>query len=118
MQTKDTLNVLQESADNRVIDEDIENAEDLMDKLAHQNYNINKLNEVITGDISELDEDDEDLIKQWMAEDEQNNVEEPNYVPEDPSYKHNENDGQYEQPVQESAEKEPAEYEEEKVVFA
>jgi hypothetical protein len=96
------------SADSRLYDEDIEQAEDLMDKISEQNYNMNKLNELMTNELED-DTNDEDLLKELTDEYETNDPV-PDQYEQDPVSPRKVYEG--EDPVYERN------YEEEKHVFA
>mmetsp|Transcript_25362 Transcript_25362/g.22483 ORF Transcript_25362/g.22483 Transcript_25362/m.22483 type:complete len:129 (+) Transcript_25362:849-1235(+) len=113
--TKDTLEVLKLStAQQSVIDDDLDDAEELMEAISDQNYNLQKITDMFTPD--KLEEDlDEDLLNELKDDikQQESQEKEPQLVEKD----------EYEEPVEdekeyEDYEKEQEKEEEEKDIFA
>lgn len=79
MSTKDTMEVLKMAHnEQQIIDEDLEDAEELMDAISDQNYNLQKINELFT-EGEGIDENDEELLKELQEEDEAAKQNVPDY---------------------------------------
>lgn len=74
--TKDTLDVLKLStAEQNIADEDIEEAEDLMDKITEQNFNASKISEMFANSIDDEIDESELLKELELDQDEDGNNE-------------------------------------------
>lgn len=72
LSTKDTLEVLKLTAGQQsIIDDDLDDARELMDAISDNNYNLQKINEMFTPSQTEDEEDDEELLKE---------LEDPNFL--------------------------------------
>lgn len=62
--TKDTLAALKfTTQQQKLIDEDLEDAEEIIEAISEQNYNLQKINEMFTSD-TDVEQDDEELLKE------------------------------------------------------
>ena len=101
MQTKDTLDVLNNATKNQqLVDDDIDEAEELIDTINEQNYNIQKINELFSRDVEGDEIEDEELLKE-LQEDEPEGIEDKNIIEIEKELDQYEQDGYIHEPAKE-----------------